>query len=153
MELFRTKTLKKEHKELVDDILPKVLECSYCNVGSCKYHTKFNFSCNLCRQVRCRTCFAFNISRQTLLDASNEETKYYLNCFIIDFLNLSDESIRNYFPEIKLESLKREKINFKKLYVKSQKNRSQVINQTLPSNIKTVTFQHGKFKRRAFYKE
>ena len=152
MELFATETLKKEYSELVNDILPKVLECSYFNVSSCKYHTKFNFTCNLCRQLRCRSCFTFNISRKTLLDASNEETKHYLNCFIIDFLNLSDQSIQNFFPEIKLESLNREKNYFKKSYVKSQKNRTQVVNQTLPSNIRTVNFQHGKFKRRVFYK-
>ena len=121
MELFTTETLRKEYKELVQEILPKVLECSYCNIDSCKYHTKFNFSCNLCRQVRCRTCFTFNISRKTLLDASNEETKNYLNCFIIDFLNLSEQSIRNFFPDIKVETLKNEKIQFKKSYVKSQK--------------------------------
>ena len=132
MELFKTETLKKEYRELVNEILPKVLECSYCNIHSCKHHKKRDVTCNLCRQAFCRACYSFNISRQILLDASNEETKNYLNCFIVDFLNISDESIKNYFPEIEVESLKRDKINFKKSYVKSQKNRSQVINQTLP---------------------
>ena len=152
MELFKTEALRKEYRELVNEILPKVLECLYCNISSCKYHKKLDATCNLCRQARCRACYSFNISRQILLDGSNEETKNYLNCFIVDFLNLSDESIKNFFPEIKVEFLKRDKINFKKSYVKSQKNRSQVINQTLPSDVRTTTFQHGRFKRKVFYK-
>ena len=132
MELFIIPTLNKEYKELVNDILPKALECSYCNISSCKFHSKFNISCNQCRQLSCRSCFPFNISRKILLD---DEVKNYLNCFIVDFLNLSVESINQYFPDKKVETLKREKIYFKKSYVKSEKNRSEVINQTLPSNI------------------
>ena len=153
MELFTNDTLRKEYKELVKDILTKVLECSYCNISSCEFHSKLNISCNQCRQFRCRSCFAFNISRKTLLDASNDVVKNYLNCFIVEFLNLSNESIKQYFPDIKIKSLDREKVLFKKSYHKSKKNRSQVVNQALPSGIKQVTYQHGKRKRRVFYKQ
>ena len=151
MELFKSETLNEEYKELVNEILPKVLQCSYCNVLSCELHKKFNISCNLCRQLRCRSCFAFNISRETL-PASDEEQKSYLNCFITDFLNLSDESIGHYFPDIKVEHLDREKVFFKKSYVKSEKNHPQVVNQKLPSNVKKITYQNGRWKRRVFYK-
>ena len=146
MELFSSSTLNKEYKELVNEILPKVLECSYCNISSCKHHKK------KCRQLHCRSCFAFNISRNVLLEAADDNVNNYLNCFIVDFLNLSDESIKQFFPDIKIETLKREKLYFKKSYVKSEKNRSQVVNQTFPTNIQQVTFQHGQFKRRVFCK-
>ena len=112
MELFKTKTLRKEYKELVNDILPEVLEYSYCNVSSCEFHKKFTITCNQCRQLRCRSCFAFNISRENLLAAFNDEVKNYLNCFIVDFLNLSNESIKQHFPDIKVEHLDREKVFF-----------------------------------------
>ena len=124
MEIFTNDTLKKEYKELVKDILPTVLECSYCNISSCTYHKTFNFSCNLCRQLRCRSCFAFNICGENLLKASNDEQKNNINCFIVDFLNLSNESIKQYFPDIKIEILDREKVFFKKIYHKTEKKLS-----------------------------
>ena len=152
MELFKTPTLRQEYKEMVNDILPKILNCNYCNVSLCKCHQTFNMSCNQCRQLRCRSCHASNISRKILLDASTDEVRSYLNCFIVDFLNLSNESIKQYFPDIKTESLDRENFFFKKSYVKSEKNRFQVVNQTLPSDIRQVQFQNGKRKRRVFHK-
>ena len=55
MELFKTDVLKKEYEEFNKTLVPAVLECGFCNIVSCKYHSKFIFSCNLCRNVVCKT--------------------------------------------------------------------------------------------------
>ena len=41
MELFKTSILKNEYKEFSEKLLPSVLECNYCNVISCEWHSKF----------------------------------------------------------------------------------------------------------------
>ena len=150
MELFKSEVLKKEYKEFTNELLPKVLECSYCNVMPCKHHSKFKMQCSLCRKAMYRNCRSFNLSRDILLGGANQETRNYLNNDIVDFLDLSDESLKHYFPDIKLETIRREKPQFKKR-VKSKKNRSQLVNQVLPSQICSGHFQHGRFKRKFYY--
>ena len=112
MELFKTTTLKTEYKEFSNELLPSVLECGYCNVDSCERHSKFTGTCLHCRQRHCKKCRKFNISKDILLTSASAETVNFLYNFICDFLNLSDESINSYFPDIKIE--KREVVNFKK---------------------------------------
>ena len=137
---------------MVDEILPKILECSYCNKTSCQWHKKILLSCSQCRQIHCRICHAFNTSRKILLENSDDDVNNFLNCYIVDFLNLSDEALKNYFPDIKISSLDKTKIFSVKSFRKVEKLRSQVVNQTLPIDIKKVNFQVGNRKRRVFYK-
>ena len=58
-------------------------------------------------------------SKDILLDGGNEQTRDYLINFICDFLNLSSESIKQYFPNVTI--VKKEKQHFKKSYIKSKK--------------------------------
>ena len=111
MELFKTSILKNEDKEFSNKLLPAVLECGYCNVVSCEWHSKFTGTCLHCRQRHCKKCRKFNVSKDILLSSASTETDFLYN-YICDFLNLSDESIKSYFPDIKIE--KREVVNFKK---------------------------------------
>ena len=147
MELFRTQELKNEFEEM-KKLLPSIIECNYCQKETCIYHSKFIISCTLCRNAKCKNCFKFNISKSILLKSSSEETKAYLTNFISDFLNISTESLQHYFPEIEINKI--EKIHYSKR-VKSEKNTSQVVKTEIPSNCKTIQFQHGKFKRKVFY--
>ena len=95
------------------------------------------------------TCYKFNISKDILLDKADKQTHDYLLNFICDFLNLSSNSIQCYFPNV--EIVKKEKVHLKLSYVKSEKNRSQVISVKIPTGKKTVTFQNGRCKRKVFY--
>ena len=147
MELFKTTVLKSEYKEFSTKLLPKVLECNYCNIISCQYHSKFDGTCTHCRQRHCKNCKTFNISKEILFNSANEETVDYLINYISDFLNLSDLMIKTYFPEIKIE--KSELINFRKI-VKSEKNRTQVVNCAIPSNLRQGSYQNGRWKRSFF---
>ena len=147
MELFKTKELKNEFEEM-KKLLPNAIECNYCQKEKCIYHSRFVVSCTLCRNARCNNCFKFNISKSILLKSSSNETINYLTNFISDFFNLSDLTIQNFFPEIKIE--KRQVVNYKTC-VKSEKNRSQTVNVELPSHLKKVQYQNGKFKRKVFY--
>ena len=119
MELFKSTVLKNEYKEFSTKLLPEILECNYCNITSCQWHSKFNGTCTHFRQRHCKKYRSFNISKDILLKSANEETVDYLINYISHFLNLSDLTIKIYFPEIKIE--KREVINFRKR-VKSEKN-------------------------------
>ena len=148
MELFKTTTLKNEYKEFSKKLLPAVLECGYCNVVACEWHSKFTGTCTHCRQRHCKKCRSFNISKDILLASASAETVDFLYNFICDFLNLSDESLKIYFPVIKIE--KREVVNYKKR-VKSEKNRTQIVNCKLPTHLRSGTYQNGRWKRRFYY--
>ena len=97
MELFKTVELKREFKEFSNIILPKVLECGFCNKTSCTWHSKFDVTCLHCRKIQCRNCRQFNISKNILLKAASAETVDYIYNFICDFLNLSNESLNSFF--------------------------------------------------------
>ena len=90
----------------------------------------------------------FNISKDLLLTAASAKTVDFLYNFICDFLNLSDDSINVYFPDIKVE--KREVVHYRQR-VKSEKNRSQVVNCKVPSDLRQGTNQNGRWKRRFYY--
>ena len=148
MELFKTSILKNEYKEFSTKLLPPVLECNYCNVKSCEWHSKFVGTCVHCRQRHCKKCRSFNISKDILLASASAETVDYLFNFICDFLNLNDLSIKTYFPDIKIE--KREVVNYR-TRVKNEKNRKQVVKCEIPSHLRQGTFQNGRWKRRFYY--
>ena len=149
MELFKSAYLKSEYKEFNEKLLPAVLRWGYCNKSHCQWHAKFDISCVHCRKIKCSNCFKFNISKDILLKASNKETVDYLINFISDFLNLNDETIKQYFPHVTI--VRREKIHSKLSYIKSQKNRSQVVSIKIPRGTKTGTYQNGRWKRKFFY--
>ena len=148
MELFKTTTLKKEYKEFSKKILPNVLQCNCCNVVSCEWHSKFTGTCTHCRQRHCKNYCIFNISKDLLLASASAKTVDFSYNFICDFLNLSDDSINVYFPDIKVE--KREVVHYRQR-VKSEKNRSQVVNRKVPSHLRQGTYQNGRWKRRFYY--
>ena len=141
--------MQKEFKEFKEKLLPAVLECGYCNKLACHWHGKFHMACANCRKIRCSNCYKFNISKDILLDKADKQTHDYLLNFICDFLNLSSNSIQCYFPNV--EIVKKEKVHLKLSYVKSEKNRAQVICVKIPTGKKTVTFQNGRCKRKVFY--
>ena len=147
MELFKSKELKNEFEEM-KKLLPTVIECNYCQKETCIYHSKFIISCTLCRNAKCKNCFKFNITKNVLLKNSSEEAKIYIEDFICDFCNISNESFQYFFPEIKIE--KKDKVYYT-TKVKSEKNRTQVVKSELPSNLRIKQYQHGKFKRKVFY--
>ena len=70
-------------------------------------------SCKFCRQNFCKT---FEIGKE------------YIENFIKDFLNLSDQTIESNYKVI-IKRIPVEKTSQVKSYVKSIKNRTQVINQ------------------------
>ena len=148
MELFKTKELQKEFDEFTKDILRNVLSCNLCQKLSCMWHPKFDVSCLHCRKEQCKNCKKFNISKDILLGSASVETVDYLYNFISDFLNISDDSIKTFFPEIKVEKVEK---SYHKKKVKSEKNRTQTVYVKLPSHVKSGCFQHGRWKRRFFY--
>ena len=122
MEVFKTQEMKNEFEEL-KKLLPLVIECNYCRKKKCRYHSKFDISCILCKNAKCKNCFKFDISKNILMKSSSITVDFITN-FISDFFNLSDLTLKEFFPEIKIE--KREIVNYT-TRVKSKKNRSQVV--------------------------
>ena len=148
MELFKTKTLREEYNDFSKTLLPAVLECNFCNITFCEWHSKFDGTCFHCRKRACKNCRKFNISKDILLASASKKTVDYLYNYISDFLNLSNESIKTYFPDIKIEKI--EKIYYKPR-VKSEKCRSQTVKCKLPSGIKNGQYQFKGWKGRFFY--
>ena len=76
--------------------------------------------------------------------------KDYIENFIKDFLNISDQALKTHY-KVEIEKVPIEK-NFKvKSYTKSNKNRSQVIKKTL-NNCKKINHKLAG-KQGAFYKK
>ena len=147
MELFKTKELKNEFEEM-KKLLPTVIECNYCQKKTCIYHSKFIISCTLCRNAKCKNCFSFNITKNVLLKNSSKEAKIYIENFICDFFNISNESFQYFFPETRIE--KKNKVYYTQK-VKSEKNKTQIVKSELPPNLRIKQYQHGGFKRKVFY--
>ena len=147
MERFKTDVLKKEYKHFTNSLLLEVLKCNYCNTISCQWHTKFKLECSQCRQSRFRDCYAFNTFRNYLLENLDDEGKEFLNNFIVDVLNISDESLSRYFKDIKSTVIDRSRTYNVKSFKKSEKNRLQVVYQTL-TNCKSINYRVGNKKRK-----
>ena len=150
MELFKSDEMKKGFNEFMKTILPGVFACNLCKKFSCKWHRKFNVCCNLCREVHCKNCKKFIISKDILLKYGDEETRKYISNYIYDFLNISCESLNSFFPEIEINKIEKREAKEKtitKKRVKDEKNRSQVVNQKLPTKVKTGEFNFNGTKK------
>ena len=148
MELFKTTELKNEYKEFVTKLLPDVLNCNFCNISCCEWHSKFVGTCIHCKKIHCKKCRSFNISKDILLTSTSAETVDYIYNYICNFLNLSDLSIKTFFPDRKIGKI--EKINYR-TRVKSKKNRSQIVKCENPSHLKNGQYQFGRWKRRFYF--
>ena len=129
MEIFKTDILKKEFQKFQKEDLIEMLKCGYCQKTACEsFHKNFLASYKFCRENFCKSCQSFNITKENLLSYTDEIGKEYIENFIKDFINLSDQTIEsNYKVKIIRKPVQK---NFQiKSYIKSIKNRSQVINQ------------------------
>ena len=151
MQLFKTDVLKKEYKSFTNSLLLEVMKSNYGNILSCQWHKKIKLECSQCRQSHYRDCYAFNTSRNYLLENLDDMGKEYLNNYIVDFLNVSDELLNRYFKDIKPTIIDRSKTYNVQSFRKSEKNSSQVVYQTL-ENCEKICYQVGN-KKRKYYKK
>ena len=130
MEIFKTDILKKEFERFQKEDLIEILKCSYCQKTTCEsFHTKLLVSCKFCRQKFCKNCQSFNIAKENLLSNVDEIGKEYIENFIKDLLNLSNRTIESNYKVI-IKRIPVEKTFQVKSYVKSIKNRTQVVKET-----------------------
>ena len=121
MEIFKTDSLKKEFKDLVKNISPKIAECGNCKKFCSRHCKKFCIICSLCREERCKNCCNFEASKEVLLTNGTDILKKYVADFISDHLNISD--VRASFFNIDTEKAVKKRDNFfvVKSYQKSKK--------------------------------
>ena len=98
-----------------------------------KWHKQFLLTCSQCRKVRCFPCVIFKSAVETLVKTLDSDGKKYVQNFVVDFLQISDETLNNLFKiETKLiESRTKPKIFDVKVYSKGKKNRNQVVKEPL----------------------
>ena len=94
---FETDILKKEFQDVIENALPKVLECGLCKKYSCKWHKLFLVSCNQCREARCLSCVTFKSSVEILIKTLDSDGKTYVQKFITDFFKISNETLQHLF--------------------------------------------------------
>ena len=87
-----------------------------------------------------------------MLENLDDEGKEFLNNFIVNVLNISDESLSRYFKDIKSTVIARSRTYNVKSFRKSEKNRLQVVYQTL-TNCKSINYRVGNKKRKFFLKK
>ena len=100
---------------------------------SCKWHKQFLLTCNQCREARCLPGVTFKSAVETLIKTLDSDGRMYVQNFVVDFLQISDETLSNLFKiETKLsESRTKQKAFDVNVYHKSEKTRSQVVMKTL----------------------
>ena len=98
------------------------------NAAGESFHKKVLAGCKFCMENFCKSYQSFNITKENLLSYTDEIGKEHIENFIKDFIDLSDQTIEsNYKVKIIRKPVQK---NFQiKSYMKSIKNRSQVINQ------------------------
>ena len=130
--------------------LIETLKCGYRQKTACEsFHIKFLVECKFCRQNLCKNCQSFNIAKENLLSNVDEIGKEYIENFIKNFLNFSDRTLNSNYKGI-TKRIPIQKTFQVKSYVKSLKNRTQIINQTFV-NCEKVKYA-VKRNARTFYK-
>ena len=127
-----------------------MLERRLCQRNSCKWDRKFVVTCGRCRKARCQACNSFNIAKENLFKNLDKEGKDYLENFIKDFLNLSNETLRESFAVTKVTLPRPQNYNVKS-YHKSQKCRSKVVYINLDECKKIEYTVKG--RKRSYYKK
>ena len=151
MEIFKTDILKKEFQRFQKEELLEILKCDHCQKVACdSFHKKFLVYCKFCREIFCKSCQKFKIAKENLLSNVDEIGKEYIEKIIKDFLNVSDQTIQSNY-KVNIERTPIQKKFKAKSYVKSNKSRAQVINQTFDDCEKIKNAVKG--KSRTFYKK
>ena len=150
MDLFKTNILIQEYERFQNEVLINVLECGLCQKSSWEYHKKFFIGCDRCRKAWCQPCISFKIAKQTLLQNLDNEGKKYLENFIKDFLNLSNETLKESFAVTKVTLPRVQNFNVKS-YRKSENCRSQVVYRNLDERKKIEYTVKG--RKRSYYKK
>ena len=153
MNYFKIVILKKKFHDFTEKVLPKVLECCLCEKYSCKWHKQFLPTCNQCREARCLPCVTFKLAVEILIKTLDSDGREYVQNFPVDFLQISDETLNNLFKtETKLSESRTKPNTFDvKVYYKSEKNRSQVLKESL-NDCNKVEYMN-KRRKRTFYKK
>ena len=83
--------------------------------------------------MRCFPCVTFKSAVETLVKTLDSDGKKYLQNFVVDLLQISDETLNNLFKiETKLIETRTKPKNFDvKVYSKGEKNRYQVVKEPL----------------------
>ena len=101
----------------------------------------------------CSPCVTFKSAVETLIKTLDSDVRMYVQNFIVDFLQISDETLNNLFKiETKLSKSRTKPKTFEvKVYDKSEKNRSQVVMKRLDDCNKIQYI--SKRRKRRFYKK
>ena len=97
--------------------------------------------------MRCFPRVIFKSAVETLVKTLDSDGKKYVQNFVVDFLQISDETLNNLFKiETKLiESRTKLKIFDVKVYSKGEKNRNQVVKEPLNDHNKNKERKETKF--------
>ena len=147
------KTYFKEFQNFAKKVLATVLECGLCKKYSCKWHKQFLLTCKQCRERRCLPCVTFKSAVETQIKILDCDGKMYVQNFVVDFPQISNETLNNLFKiETKLSESRTKPRTFDvKIYYKSKKNRSQVVKETLNDRNKIEYMNKG--RKHTFYKK
>ena len=101
------KELLKEYRFLVNEILPSLNDCRFCNKLKCKYCKKFCVNCNMCIAEKCLNCHRFNKSKDILINKGDDFVSNYIKDFFHDYFKVSD--LINFFLNMDINQIVKEK--------------------------------------------
>ena len=119
MDFFKTFILRKEFEQFRKEVLTGVLKCSLYKKTACEeFHRKFLVTCKFCREKQCKACKNFNITKELLFKSLEDTAEAYAHNFVIDFLNLSPETLQEHYQVTETVCIPKEKIYDVKSYHK-----------------------------------
>ena len=149
MELFKTNLLKQEYERFQNEVLINVLECGLYQKSSCEWIKNSLLVVLDVEKYGVNLVLVLILQKKVLENLDNEEKKYLEN-FIKDFLNLSNETLKEGFAVTKVTLPRIQSYNVKS-YHKSEKCKSQVVYRNLDQCKKIEYTIKG--RKRSYYKK
>ena len=125
------KELLKEYRFLVNEILPSLNDCRFCNKLKCKFYKQFCVNYNICKKEKCLNCHRFNKSKDILINRDNDFISGYVQNFLHDYFKVSN--ITNFFLNMNVNQIVKDKdpmgvVNFnnKRLILHIQKKKKRI---------------------------
>ena len=91
----------------MNEILPSLNKCRFCNQLKCKYCLKFSVNCNVWKRDKCLKCYRFNKSKDILINSGDFFISNYVQDFLHDYFKVSD--LINYFLKMDINQIVKEK--------------------------------------------
>ena len=123
--------------------LPLLNDCNFCQKLHCSFCKKFNINCRNCIKEKCKNCFKFNISKNLLINCSNQTISNFVKKNLFDYFQTSD--LANLFLKMDINFIVKGKMNLEII------NNFNDIKKAKDKKTKKQKIKYNKLKKHIYY--